>query len=116
MLIFSSLECSCQYEVKNGCWIGECCSEPGTPSTTPKSDTKEFFGGGYFRNATTCKWGKVAVMVWAGDCSNLRGWGGLMLWSFQHCNTYQGRVRPNRSVNMPAHDKGTFNSVYTLLY
>ena len=38
---------------------------------------------GYFRDAARCQWGKVAVMVWAGDCSNLRGWGGLMLWSSQ---------------------------------
>ena len=38
---------------------------------------------GYFRDAARCKWGKVAVMVWAGDGSNLGGWGGLMLRSFQ---------------------------------
>ena len=38
---------------------------------------------GYFRDASRCQWGKVAVMVWAGDCSNLRGGGGLMLWSSQ---------------------------------
>ena len=34
-------------------------------------------------NAARCKWGKVAVMVWAGRGSNFRGWGGLMLWSSQ---------------------------------
>ena len=33
----------------------------------------------YFRDAAPCQWGRVAVMVWAGDGSNLRGWGGLML-------------------------------------
>ena len=55
-------------------------------------------------------------MVWAGDGSNLRGWGELMLWSSQHCNTNQGRVGPNWNVNMPAHDKETLNSAYTLLY
>ena len=34
----------------------------------------------YFRHAVRCQWGKVAVMVWAGDGSDLRGSGGLMLW------------------------------------
>ena len=38
---------------------------------------------GYFRDAAECKWGKVAVMVWAGNGGNLREWGGLMLWSSQ---------------------------------
>ena len=38
---------------------------------------------GRSRNAARCKWGKVAVMVWAGGSSNSRGWGGLMLWSSQ---------------------------------
>ena len=33
----------------------------------------------YFRDAAPSQWGRVAVMVWAGDGSNLRGWGGLML-------------------------------------
>ena len=49
MLVFFSLECSCQHGVENGHiaagWVGECCSEPGTPSTIPKSDTKECFAG-----------------------------------------------------------------------
>ena len=44
-----SLECSCQHGVKSGHiaagWVGECCSELGTPSTIPKSDTKECFVG-----------------------------------------------------------------------
>ena len=55
-------------------------------------------------------------MVWAGDGSNLGWWGGLMLWSSQHYNINQGRVGPNWNVNMPAHDKGNPNSVYTLLH
>ena len=45
MLILSSLECSYQHGVKSGHitagWVGECCSELGTPSTILKSDTKE---------------------------------------------------------------------------
>ena len=49
MLVFFSLECSCQHGVENGHiaagWVGECCTEPGTPSTIPKSDTKECFAG-----------------------------------------------------------------------
>ena len=60
--------------------------------------------------------GKIGVMVWAGGGSNLRGWGGLMLWSSQSKNTNQGRVGTNWNVNKPAHDKGTSNSAYTLLY
>ena len=47
MLTLSSLECSCQYGVKNdhitAGWVGECCSELGTPITIPTSDTKECF-------------------------------------------------------------------------
>ena len=39
---------------------------------------------GIFRGAASCKWGKVAVMVWSVDGSSLRRWGGLMLWSSQH--------------------------------
>lgn len=35
---------------------------------------------GYFRNATPCQWGRVAVVLWAGDGCNISGWGGLMLW------------------------------------
>ena len=31
------------------------------------------------RNTARCEWGKVAVLVWAGNGSNFRGWGGLML-------------------------------------
>ena len=38
---------------------------------------------GIFRDAARCKWGKVAVMVWAEDDSSLRRWGGLMLWLSQ---------------------------------
>ena len=49
MLILFSLECSCQYGVENGHimagWVGECCGELGTPSTNPKSNTKECFFG-----------------------------------------------------------------------
>ena len=49
MLVLPSLECSCQHGVKNGHiatgWVGECCSELGTPSTVPKSGTKECFVG-----------------------------------------------------------------------
>ena len=41
---------------------------------------KNFFLVGYFRDAATCQWGKIAVMVWARDGSNLRWWGGRMLW------------------------------------
>ena len=56
MLILSSLECSCQHGVKNGHiaagWVGECCSELGTPSTIPKSDTKECFVGMFYE----CCW------------------------------------------------------------
>ena len=47
MLTLSSLECSCQYGVKNGYitarWVGECCSELDTPIAIPWSDTKECF-------------------------------------------------------------------------
>ena len=85
-LVFSSLGCSCQHGVQNGHiaagWVGECCSKLGTPTTIPKSDTKECLLG-YSKNAARCKWGKVAVMVWTGCGSNSRGWGGLMLWSSQ---------------------------------
>ena len=43
MLILFSLECSCQHGVKNcGGWVGECCSELGTPSTIPKSHQRMF--------------------------------------------------------------------------
>ena len=38
---------------------------------------------GIFKDAARCKWGKVAVMVWARDGSSLRRLGGLMLWSSQ---------------------------------
>ena len=38
---------------------------------------------GIFRDAARCKWGKVAVIVWAEDGSSLGRWGGLMLWSSQ---------------------------------
>ena len=70
---------------------------------------------GYFRNAARCKCGKIVVMVWAGDGSNLREWGGLMLWSSQRYNTNQGQVGPNWSVNMPVHNKGALDSAYLLL-
>ena len=49
MLALSSSECSCHHGVENvhiaTGWVGECCSELGTPSTIPKSDTKEYFVG-----------------------------------------------------------------------
>ena len=49
MLVLSNSECSCQHGVKNGniatSWADECCSELATPSTIPKSDTKECFVG-----------------------------------------------------------------------
>ena len=80
------------------------------------SQTLKNFLLGYFGDAATCQWGTVAVIVWAGEGSNLRRWGELMLWSSQHYNTNQGRVAPDWNVNMPAHDKGTLISVYTLLY
>ena len=64
-----------------GC-VGECCSELGTPSTIPKSDTKECLLG-CSRNAATCEWGTVAFMVRAGGGSNFRVWGRIMLWSSQ---------------------------------
>ena len=38
---------------------------------------------GIFKDAARCKWGKVAVMVWARDGSSLRRLGGLMLWLSQ---------------------------------
>ena len=38
---------------------------------------------GIFRDAASCKWGNIVVMVWAVDGISLR-WGGLMLWSSQH--------------------------------
>ena len=38
---------------------------------------------GIFRDVARCKWGKVAVMVWAEDGSSRRRWGGIMLWSSQ---------------------------------
>ena len=71
---------------------------------------------GHFRDAARCQWGKEAVIVWDGDFSNLRGWGGLMLWSSQRYNTNQGRDGPDWNVNMPAHNIGILNSAYTLLY
>ena len=71
---------------------------------------------GYFRDAARCQWGKIAVMVWPGDGSNLGGWGGLMQWSSQRENSNQGQGGPNWNVNMPVHDKGTLSSAYTLLY
>ena len=49
MLVLFSLECCCQHGVENGHLaagrVGECCSELGTASTIPKSDTKECFVG-----------------------------------------------------------------------
>ena len=45
MLVLSSSERSRQHGVKNGhistSWVGECCSDLGTPSTIPKPGTKE---------------------------------------------------------------------------
>ena len=56
MLVLSSSECSCQHGVINGhtaaSWVDECCSELGTPSTIPKSDTKEYFVGMFYE----CCW------------------------------------------------------------
>ena len=31
---------------------------------------------GYSRDATPCQWGRVAVVVWAGDGCNISGWVG----------------------------------------
>ena len=70
----------------------------------------------YFRDAAMCKEGNVAVVVCTVDVSNLRGWGRLMLWSSQHYSTNHWRFSPNWNVNMPAYDKGNFNSAYALLY
>ena len=53
-------------------WVGECCSDLGTPIAIPQPDTKFLFLLGYFRDAANCQWGKVAFMVWAGDGSNFR--------------------------------------------
>ena len=51
MLILSSLEWSCQHGVKKdhitAGWVGECCSELGTPSTIPKPENKKYFVGIY---------------------------------------------------------------------
>ena len=44
------------------------------------SKTLENFLLGYFGDAATCQWKKVAVMVWAINGINLTGWGGQMLW------------------------------------
>ena len=35
---------------------------------------------GYCGDPAPCQWGRVAVVVWAGDGCNLSGWGGLTLW------------------------------------
>ena len=71
---------------------------------------------GYFRDAARCKWGKVAVMLWAEDSISLRRWGGLMLCSSQRYNTIQGRIGPKWNLNKPARAKGTIGSAYTFLY
>ena len=71
---------------------------------------------GIFRDAARCKWGKVAVMVWAEDGSSLRRWRGLILRSCHRWNTNQGRIGPKWNLNIPARDKETLNSAYTLLY
>ena len=47
------------------------------------SQTLNNFLLGCFRDAATCQWGKVVVMALVGDGSNLRGWGGLMMWPCQ---------------------------------
>ena len=69
---------------------------------------------GIFRDAARCKWGKVAVMVWAEDGLRRCGW--LMLWSSQRSNTNQGRIGPKWNLNIPTRGKGTLNSAYTLLH
>ena len=47
MLTLSSFDSSCQHGVKNSHittgWVGEYCSELGTPITIPKSDNKQCF-------------------------------------------------------------------------
>ena len=52
MLVLSSSEWSYQHGVKNGQIAtgsaGECCSELGTPSTIPSSDTKQCFVGMFY--------------------------------------------------------------------
>ena len=70
---------------------------------------------GYFRTLLDIN-GEKSRMVWAGDGGDFGGWGELMLWSSQRKNNGQGRVRLHWNVNMCAHDKGTSNSAYTLLY
>ena len=42
---------------------------------------------GYFRDANPCQWGRVAVVMRAGDTCNISGWGGLMLWQRQPGHT-----------------------------
>ena len=44
------------------------------------SQTLKNFLFGYFRDAVPCQLGRVAVVVWVGDGSDLSGWGGLILW------------------------------------
>ena len=44
------------------------------------SQTLKNFLFGYFRDAVPCQWGRLAVVVWVGDDSDLSGWGGLILW------------------------------------
>ena len=118
MLNLTSLECSCQYRVKNGYMtaslVGECCGEFDTLIAILWSDTENAFVG-TIQDAARCKSGKVAVMVQTGVDNNLRGWGELILWSSQRQNTNQGRVGPGWKVNTPAHDKAILNKTYTLL-
>ena len=44
------------------------------------SQTLKKFLFGYFTDAVPCQWGRLAVVVWVGDDSDLSGWGGLILW------------------------------------
>ena len=44
------------------------------------TQTLKKFLFGYFRDAVPCQLGRVAVVVWVGDGSDLSGWGGLILW------------------------------------
>ena len=44
------------------------------------SQTPSNFFEGYIKDAAPCLWGRVAVLVRAGDGGNLRGQGELVLW------------------------------------
>ena len=73
---------------------------------------------GYSRYVAPCQWGRVGVVVWAADGCDLSG-----LWEVANADHSvrilvegEGWVWPNGNANRPAHDKGTLNSAYTLLY